>query len=76
MDNFQIETAQNVNIFQNVAGIGERILAFMIDLVIQIAYGIAVLLLFNSLDMLDNDDHLYLIIMTVGIPIFIYHLVF
>lgn len=76
MDNFQIETAQNVNIFQNVAGIGERILAFLIDGVIQIAYAIAAIYLFNRLDMLEDDDQMYLIMMTVGIPIFIYHLLF
>ena len=31
MDNFQIETAQNISITQNVAGVGERILAYLID---------------------------------------------
>jgi uncharacterized RDD family membrane protein YckC len=38
MDNFQIETAQNVSIYQNVAGIGERLLAFLIDFLIMVAY--------------------------------------
>lgn len=31
MDNFQIETAQNISIFQNVASVGDRVLAFIVD---------------------------------------------
>ena len=31
MDNFQIETAQNISINQNVASVGDRILAFIVD---------------------------------------------
>ena len=54
MDNFQIETAQNVNIAQNVAGVGERILAFLVDVVIMVAYGFLVAILFAWIDV-DSD---------------------
>lgn len=44
MDNFQIETAQNVSIQQNVAGIGERLLGYLIDMLILAAYWLASIL--------------------------------
>jgi len=72
MDNFQIETAQNVNIFQNVAGIGERILAFIIDAVIIIIYILLVMAIFAGLRL--GDDYIFVIGMTVGLPVFLYHL--
>jgi len=72
MDNFQIETAQNVNIVQNVAGVGERILAFIIDFLIIIFYVILVSILFAAAD-LDSDSY-FLVTMTIGLPVFLYHL--
>jgi uncharacterized RDD family membrane protein YckC len=72
MDNFQIETAQNVNIIQNVAGVGERILAYIIDFLILVFYSILVLILMAAAD-LDTSSY-FLIIMTIGLPVFLYHL--
>ena len=60
MDNFQIETAQNISITQNVAGVGERILAYLIDLVIMIIYVVFALLLLGGLDV-PGDQELSLI---------------
>lgn len=71
MDNFQIETAQNINIVQNVAGVGERILAYLIDLAIQVIYAIIVSIIFSWIDI--NDSYM-IIVTTVGLPIFLYHL--
>ena len=48
MNNFQIETAQNVSIYQNVAGIGERILAFLIDGVVIFTYWIVAIVLISA----------------------------
>ena len=77
MDNFQIETAQNVSIYQNVAGIGERILAFLIDGLILIAYWIIAIFLYASLDVDTNDDwEIISFIMILGLPVFLYHLLF
>ncbi|WP_347372733.1 RDD family protein [Aequorivita sp. Q41] len=72
MDNFQIETAQNVNILQNVAGVGERILAFLIDVLIMGVYVFLIILVFTNIN-LSNDFNM-IVGMTVGLPIFLYHL--
>lgn len=72
MDNFQIETAQNVTISQNVAGIGERILAYIIDSVLIIIYLFIVIYLFSIVEI--ADDAYFLIIMAVGLPLLLYHL--
>ena len=50
MDNFQIETAQNIGIQQNSASIGDRILAFLVDLFIIIIYTILSMLLLAGLE--------------------------
>lgn len=77
MDNFQIETAQNVSIYQNVAGIGERILAYLIDGLVILAYYILALLLFAALDLELNDNwEIISFIMILGLPVFLYHLLF
>ncbi|MBV1922990.1 MAG: RDD family protein [Flavobacteriaceae bacterium] len=72
MNNFQIETAQNVNIVQNVAGIGERILAYLIDSLIIVAYVFIIIIIMSIGDI--GDDLSFIIAMTVGLPIFLYHL--
>lgn len=72
MDKFQIETAQNVNIVQNVAGVGERILAFIIDFFILVFYVIIVSIIFAASGIGTDSD--FLLIMTIGLPIFLYHL--
>lgn len=74
MDKFQIETAQNVNIVQNVAGVGDRILAYLVDSVLIGIYIIAIVILMSWLEM--DDDLSFIVIMTVGLPIFLYHLLF
>ncbi len=74
MDNFQIETAQNVNIVQNVAGVGDRILAYLVDSIILGIYIILMVILFSWLEM--EDDLSFIVIMTVGLPVFLYHLLF
>ncbi|QIE58122.1 RDD family protein [Rasiella rasia] len=72
MDNFQIETAQNVNIAQNVGGVGERVLAFIIDYAIIFLYIILVSIALGALGL--DDDFVFLVYMTVGLPIFCYSL--
>jgi len=73
MDNFQIETAQNIGIIQNVAGIGDRILAFIIDVMIIVAYVILVSLGMAGLGMEGGEQWVYYLI--IGLPVFLYYLV-
>ncbi|WP_424494289.1 RDD family protein [Salinimicrobium sp. GXAS 041] len=73
MDNFQIETAQNITITQNVAGIGERILAFLIDGLIMLAYAIILAFFLGSLELSAGGEWVF--ILAVGLPIFLYFLV-
>jgi len=49
MSQIAINTSQNVNINFNVASIGDRVIAFILDLFIKIAYGIVVLYTFFSI---------------------------
>lgn len=72
MDNFQIETAQNVNIHQNVAGVGERILAYLLDGLIMGFYVFIVIMLFSNVNL--TDDYVMIVGMTIGLPLFLYHL--
>jgi len=77
MDNFQIETAQNVSIYQNVAGIGDRLLAFLIDFLVIVAYWFFSIFLLGSLDFDLNDTwEIMAFFMVIGLPTFLYHLLF
>ena len=68
MDNFQIETAQNITITQNAAGVGERILAFLIALVLQVFYLILINFLLQGLNLDGGQEWVYILVM--GLPIF------
>jgi uncharacterized RDD family membrane protein YckC len=71
MDEFQIETAQNVGINQNVANIGDRMLGYLIDSAVILFYLIASILLFMALD-LDMGDT-WAIYLLVNLPAFLYY---
>jgi len=72
MEQFQIETAQNISISQNTAHLGERMLAFLIDTFILIAYYIVMILILVSLDMDLGDT--WAIWMLLSLPAFLYYL--
>jgi uncharacterized RDD family membrane protein YckC len=74
MDNFQIETAQNIGIKQKVAGIGDRILAFLVDTFLLLAYGILSGLAIAGLGLDGGDLWAYYLI--IGLPVFLYYLFF
>ncbi|MFD2826126.1 RDD family protein [Leeuwenhoekiella polynyae] len=77
MDNFQIETAQNVSIQQHVAGIGDRILGYLIDLLILGAYWIASIFLVTAFGLDSNEgSSINIYFMIIGIPSFLYFLFF
>jgi uncharacterized RDD family membrane protein YckC len=72
MDNFQIETAQNVTISQNVASVMDRILAFIIDNLIIGAYLFIVIFILAHTNITGGSEFLYYV--TIGLPLFLYHL--
>lgn len=73
MDNFQIETAQNITITQNVAGVGERILAYFIDGLIMLSYVIMISFVMGSLEMTQGEEWVFILV--IGLPLFLYFLV-
>ena len=75
MDNFQIETAQNVSIKQNVADVSTRIGSFMIDALVITAYYIVIIIVFSALD-LDTKFNLSIMWVLLGLPVFFYSLLF
>lgn len=74
MDNFQIETAQNVSIYQNVAGIGDRILAYIIDALILFSYWLLSIFLLGAFG--TEEDDVWVFMLVLGLPTFLYHLFF
>ncbi len=74
MDNFQIETAQNVTLHQNVASATLRIGSFLIDFVIILAYYFLFFLIFN-LGSLDSTSS-YIYYTLISLPVLFYSLIF
>ncbi|MFZ0490994.1 MAG: RDD family protein [Salegentibacter sp.] len=73
MDNFQIETAQNISIRQNVAGVGDRILAFIIDSFLLVFYMIMAGLILSGTGLEGRNLWLYYIVL--GLPPMLYYLI-
>ncbi len=82
MSEIQINTTQNVNISFTAASVGERILAYMVDMVIKIAYGVVVyqllFKLFNFNDVLQDMDQWsqIAVLLIFYIPVMFYSLAF
>lgn len=74
MDNFQIETAQNISIHQNVAHLSTRIGSYLIDFLLIVAYAITITMIMNALSF--NIGQQWAISMLFGLPIFFYSLIF
>lgn len=72
MEQFQIETAQNISISQNTAHLGERILAFIIDSFITWVYIVLMVLLLLSMDYEMED--MWALYMVMNLPAFLYPL--
>ncbi|MFX0557648.1 RDD family protein [Maribacter sp. CXY002] len=73
MEQFQIETAQNISIDQNTAHLGDRILAFIIDTLIIVIYYVLMVWLLLAMDVEANDQ--WAIYMLLGLPAFLYYFV-
>ncbi|MGX1024215.1 RDD family protein [Psychroflexus sp. MBR-150] len=70
MNNFQIQTAQNVIIEQNIANYFERAAAYFIDILVLLAYLFLVSFVFPLLGASS-----FAIGMVVSLPLLVYHLV-
>jgi len=73
MEQFQIETAQNISIDQNTAHLGDRMLAFIIDTLVIVIYYVLMIWLLLALDVDPGDG--WAIFMVMGLPAFLYYLV-
>ena len=82
MIELQINTTQNVNINFTAASVGERILAYIIDLIIKVAYGVVVYqLIFNLFklhELIEDMDRWsqIAIYVTFYLPVIFYSLIF
>jgi len=75
MDNFHIETAQNVTIKQNVASLYSRIGAFLFDIVVMGCYYVVIMLILMALDY-KPTEYIYAFFALLGLPVFFYSLLF
>jgi len=75
MNKIKINTVQNVEIEYNVANVGERILAFILDGFVIAFYGIAVGMLIFTFS-LNESEIIFILLMLIFIfiPFFFYHL--
>ena len=71
MEEFQIETAQNVGIQQNVANLGDRMLAYLLDSLIIGLYFFFMIVIMVSLN-LDMSDF-WALWLLVSLPAFLYY---
>ncbi len=69
-----IETAQNVEIEHHVANLGERIAAYLLDGIVQVAYIIVVILIFSIIEP-RSDEARWGLGLTLGLPFLFYHFV-
>ncbi len=74
MEQFQIETAQNITINQNTSHLGERMLAYIIDTFIIVVYTILIFVFLASLDVDIEDQWAFYLILSL--PAFFYYLLF
>ncbi|MEP2670990.1 MAG: RDD family protein [Cyclobacteriaceae bacterium] len=72
MQSIKVRTTQNVFIEYPIASVGDRILAFLLDRLILIAYTIFIVALFVN----ANMEVAWIWMMTLGIPWLFYHLLF
>lgn len=70
MQRISVETTQNVRIDYVLAGIGDRVLAFLLDGLILVAYIIIVGLILRQLPFNPSAT----LLIPLGLPIFLYHL--
>lgn len=73
MEQFQIETAQNITIDQNTAHLGDRMLAFIIDTFVIICYLFLAFYLLSALNIDFGDTWAFYMILSL--PAFLYYVI-
>ncbi|CAZ94609.1 RDD family protein [Zobellia galactanivorans] len=71
MEQFQIETAQNITINQNTAHLGERMLAYLVDSFVIIAYTVLAVVMLLAMDLDFND--MWALYLLLSLPAFLYY---
>ncbi len=71
MEQFQIETAQNISIDQNTAHLGDRMLAYIIDSFVILVYTVLMIWLLLALDV-DFAD-MWALYLLLSLPAFLYY---
>lgn len=72
MSTIKIETTQNIELEYDLASVGERLLGYLVDLLVIIAYCIVVLILLSSTGLINRGQWMILIFY---IPVYFYDLV-
>jgi len=79
MSNLQIKTTQNINLFFRTASLGERMLAYFVDMLILIAYVIVVLTVMSKLLSIDvfnlKGDAFSITLLLITLPMMFYSLI-
>lgn len=73
MDSVRIQTTQNVRIEYQLAGIGDRLIASIIDQAMRWAYVLLIFMLFSSF--LFSGDVSVIVIIILALPFFLYSLI-
>jgi uncharacterized RDD family membrane protein YckC len=81
MDGISIQTTQNVDIELEKAGVGDRILAYIIDLLVMAGYFVFIFLLLTATDfakLLNSSDDfaVYAIMLVIMSPVLLYNVLF
>jgi uncharacterized RDD family membrane protein YckC len=75
MDNFQIETAQNITLQQNVAHLTTRVGSYLIDFLIILGYSITVYVIMSKLNIPPSMENMAVYLL-LSLPVMFYHLTF
>ncbi len=75
MNSFEVNTSQNVSISYEISGIGDRILAHIIDTLLKIGYVFFIILIIASLDKADNA-FVWIGLGILAVPFLLYSLLF
>jgi len=70
MPTIRIQTSQNIELEYALAGVGERLVAYLIDLLVYIAYGVAVYLIIDATGGLGSGRSVLILML----PVFFYQL--
>ena len=74
METISVQTAQNVEIEYEIASVGDRILAYLLDLLILVALYILIFTVFSSLMISEATRNFAPFLLIILLPIFLYDL--